>query len=56
MNMSEEKHNTENNHVSVYVDGSYNKSNNLTGAGIVIIHGDRIYKKAFLVETEENHS
>lgn len=38
------------------MDGSYNKDNNLTGAGIVILHGDKIYKKAFLVPTEDDHS
>ena len=42
--------------VQVYVDGSYNKDNNLTGAGIVIIYKDKVYKKSFVVPTEEDHS
>ena len=42
--------------INVYVDGSYNKDNNLTGAGIVILYNERIYKKAFGVITEEEHS
>lgn len=42
--------------VQVYVDGSYNKEKNLTGAGVVIILGDHVYKKSFVVKTEEVHS
>lgn len=42
--------------VQVYVDGSYNKEKNLTGAGVVIILGGQVYKKSFVVKTEEGHS
>ncbi len=42
--------------IQVYVDGSYNKDNNLTGAGIVLLYGGEIHKKAFIVDTEEDHS
>lgn len=42
--------------IHVYVDGSYNKDNNLTGAGVVVLSNGKIYKKGFLVETEEEHS
>jgi ribonuclease H-related protein len=42
--------------IQVYVDGSYNKDTDLTGAGVVIIYKDAVYKKSFLVKTEEDHS
>lgn len=42
--------------IQVYVDGSYNRITNLTGAGVVVLYNDKVYKKAFLVETEEEHS
>lgn len=42
--------------IQVYVDGSYNKDNNLTGAGVVVIYKNNIYKKSFVVATEEGHS
>lgn len=42
--------------VQIYVDGSYNKDNNLTSGGVVILYNEKIYKKAFLVPTEEDHS
>lgn len=40
----------------VYVDGSYNKDKNLTGAGVVVVLNDEVLKKSFRVETEEGHS
>lgn len=43
--------------VQVYVDGSYNKENDTTGAGIVIVINDqKLYKKSFIVPTEKGHS
>lgn len=44
------------NSVQIFVDGSYNKDTNLTGAGIIILYNEEILKKAFLVKTEEEHS
>lgn len=42
--------------IQIYVDGSYNKETNKTGAGIVIIEGQEILKKSILVKTEADHS
>jgi len=42
--------------VEIYVDGSYSKDTDLTGSGIVIIANGIIYKKSFMVPTEDNHS
>jgi len=42
--------------LQVYVDGSYSKKNDLTGAGVVILYGGEIYKKSFRVKTDDDHS
>ena len=42
--------------VEIYVDGSYSKDTDLTGSGIVIKANGIIYKKSFVVPTEDDHS
>jgi ribonuclease HI len=42
--------------IQVYVDGSYHKDKNLTGAGVVVLYKENVYKKSFTVPTEEHHS
>lgn len=45
------------NSINIYVDGSYNKDTNKTGAGVVIILEDgKVLEKAFPVPIEADHS